>query len=1086
MNVYLQPTTSSVISKTASIAKDLHISGASKILIFSEDKITLSLELELAKAFGGGFMNVDVSTFKRYVSSKNHSAKMLSKESSVMIIRKIMSDSANEDGLKIFNFNKSGTGTALVLYELISQISSAGVTVEDLELLMERDKENVSLALSNKIKGVIYVIKKYKEFTEKESVYDSSDYLGLMPQLLQEDGELKDTHVILSGFSSMTKQRTEIVEQIKRLAKGVSCVALGMQDCDAYTFETLSKLKSIDDGLIIKYGRENCVFEGEIIAKNLFNPAVYKKDFKSCETDKIFITEARNLSEETEDIARSIVSEIKNGKRYKDIAVAFGSVDVYLPYISKYFSEYEIPYYVDKAKTLDAHPICDFVTSYLKLLKRNFYKEDFINFVRSPMFDVDLYKTDELIKYVNEHAMTRKVLKRPFVYENERLLEFESMRQAVYDCFCYGENVKTISDYVKCIKLLFDRVKVFENVKKCGEKLLNYGERAQAEYNEKAGEKVLSLLDEMTVIGGDVALSISDFISVFLSGAKAVEITKIPLFKDAVYVGECKDVKIKSVKILYFAGLNGDVPFTKGDTALLTDGDLKELKGFKILVEPTIFTVNKREKESVTVAMMSFTEKLYLSYSNMGARGEVWIKSDVVSSISKIFNIKAKRPKTVKGLLSSKTLNFEDLRYLFSAKSPSLKGVALLSEPSSSGNKIASRIVDAFYSFSNGNQETFKSSRLIEEISNQKCEKRLENAQNLTFLDGYVSSTAIENYFHCPYSHYVQNNLKLQEVKDGQMKVYETGTLLHALTEKYVQNLKKVQDKLSSDCLVDQLLDEILSSEDYSYYLDNATYKYAFKELKKEGKRVCYAIYSSLKDSSFEPYLLEASFDDDHEFKAIKLKVKNGEYKIRGKVDRIDKFQDNIRIIDYKTGKIESQDEKFYVGTKLQLYLYMNAFIKDGLNPAGAYYFPVKDSFDDSADSATYKMRGTTVDDVDVFVASDNNIIENRSSKHFPVKLLKDDSADRNSHAISKQDFLKYLKYAVKVSEQGVEEITSGYITPSPYKGSCEYCKYGGMCGFSTDNGDKERQVKKIDASVIINAVDYEEKRLNCKENENE
>ena len=42
------------------------------------------------------------------------------------------------------------------------------------------------------------------------------------------------------------------------------------------------------------------------------------------------------------------------------------------------------------------------------------------------------------------------------------------------------------------------------------------------------------------------------------------------------------------------------------------------------------------------------------------------------------------------------------------------------------------------------------------------------------------------------------------------------------------------------------------------------------------------------------------------------------------------------------------------------------------------------------------------------------------------------------------------------------------------------------MCGFSTDNGDKERQVKKIDASVIINAVDYEEKRLNCKENENE
>ena len=26
-----------------------------------------------------------------------------------------------------------------------------------------------------------------------------------------------------------------------------------------------------------------------------------------------------------------------------------------------------------------------------------------------------------------------------------------------------------------------------------------------------------------------------------------------------------------------------------------------------------------------------------------------------------------------------------------------------------------------------------------------------------------------------------------------------------------------------------------------------------------------------------------------------------------------------------------------------------------------------------------------------------------------------------------------------------------GYIEPSPYDGSCGYCKYGGMCGFNHD-----------------------------------
>ena len=47
-----------------------------------------------------------------------------------------------------------------------------------------------------------------------------------------------------------------------------------------------------------------------------------------------------------------------------------------------------------------------------------------------------------------------------------------------------------------------------------------------------------------------------------------------------------QSVRIKSAKVLYAVGLNGDIPFTKSDTSLLSDGDLNELDGFDIKVEP--------------------------------------------------------------------------------------------------------------------------------------------------------------------------------------------------------------------------------------------------------------------------------------------------------------------------------------------------------------------------------------------------------------------------------------------------------------------------------------------------------------------
>ena len=63
-------------------------------------------------------------------------------------------------------------------------------------------------------------------------------------------------------------------------------------------------------------------------------------------------------------------------------------------------------------------------------------------------------------------------------------------------------------------------------------------------------------------------------------------------------------------------------------------------------------------------------------------------------------------------------------------------------------------------------------------------------------------------------------------------------------------------------------------------------------------------------------------------------------------------------------------------------------------------------------------------------------------------------------------EFRDFLDYSVFAARQGSAELKEGYIAPTPYGKSCEYCKYGGMCGFNRD-ACLPREEPTIDAMQI-------------------
>ena len=163
------------------------------------------------------------------------------------------------------------------------------------------------------------------------------------------------------------------------------------------------------------------------------------------------------------------------------------------------------------------------------------------------------------------------------------------------------------------------------------------------------------------------------------------------------------------------------------------------------------------------------------------------------------------------------------------------------------------------------------------------------------------------------------------------------------------------------------------------------------------------------------------------------------------------------------------KDEKFYTGQNLQLYLYMNAFVRNGEEPAGAYYYAVNDSFRRSGADET-PMAGKTLSSDDIIDATDKNARANGKRSVIDYKISKKTGKPGGS-TCDDHTLRGYMKYAKKLAEKAVSDITDGVIVASPYEKSCDYCEYGAICGYDEEAGYKERKVSYVNSKTIVEAA---------------
>lgn len=997
-------------------------------LIFCEDRLTLIAERALTKRMGGTFQS-SVATFARFLKTDERT---VSKQGSVMAVGEVMTRLLRQNELQCFT-SVSGVGNnAKSIYETLAQFSASEVTPEILResaMLLPND------ALKKKTLDLALIYEGYNEFLNARGLLDESRYLALLPAHIREKENLENTNVFFLCFSSFTAQAAQTIRAVLEKAKNVVGIFCSGEE-DIYTNRAANTFLRVCE----EYGKTQVLNlgkpllgEAEVLRSGLFNPERLQKS--RVQTEKIYTYEAADKIDEAEYVAvqiRRAMAE-RESLRFRDFSVLLPNVDGYALSIKRAFGEYGIPFFLDEKKSLKRHPLSRFLLDCFRVVRERFSPVAVQSLAQNFFFgESDEYR-NYLLKFANYRGGAKREIKK--LETVEKLFDLEKLERGKEKLLLATKNIKARGqgrDYCLAVRQILADFNVKERLLELEEEVKDVAQKSYLSQIYSALERVLLEAETLT---GNTELSVAEFAAVLQDGLDATEISLIPLKTDAVFIGNVSDSRIEKAYAVFAMGMTEDVPANAGDAAIVSDKEIARLAEVKTLLEPTVAEVNLRTRESVCLNLCAFYGELHLSYP-LSADGSEPALSDIFRYVDALFC-----DGEGKSLPKRKQVRQEDFKYQCSAAAPAIRQLLLAKneyeKKREDTRKKYSSLFSALDKLSVQEKDDY-----LQEHKGQVC---VERGEELFFRGGKISPTALEGYFSCPFRNFAERGLRLKEREETVVLAVDTGNFIHELLEKTTVKAEEIETEEEMRTVAMQIGAEILKSPVYAAQSDTASGLFFSEKLLKEGADVAVAAYRQIKNSEFVVEETEKSVSTPE---------------LHGKIDRVDTTEKYVRVIDYKTGAIDDKALSYYTGRKLQMQLYMSA-IKGERIPAGVFYFPASIDYAENGDGR-FQMKGFMNGDEEALRCGDKSISEDKQSEYFPAALKN----TRSKRVMEETQFRDFLDYSVFVARQGCKELKEGYVAPTPYGSSCEYCKYGGMCGFHRDLQDK-----RVEATIEPSAI---------------
>lgn len=621
--------------------------------------------------------------------------------------------------------------------------------------------------------------------------------------------------------------------------------------------------------------------------------------------------------------------------------------------------------------------------------------------------------------------------------DKKRLAEINSTRLQIVNTLTEFKNSfsGTPKNRIEALYKLFNKFETKKELLKFCNKIENDGDSYNSSLIKQSWDAVVEVFNSMVTVLDDCDIDNRSFIDVLMLGFESTSISNVPQRLDEVAFGGADRIRPSKPKISLILGANqGTFPAGYSQHGLFAAKDLELIRDYGIELDSDIIKSVVEENYLVYSLLCCPTDKTFVLFSRTNANGDPEEKSNFISEILYAFS-------ETEVLEFSLTSSGEFLPH---SPKEAFNNLGKFSDNDAVNVREALKSTEQY-------DEKLKELMLCEfyddfTVSPQTANKLFGN-------DLSVSASKFDCYHKCSLSYLLRYGFKAKKLQKADLNVIQRGTIVHYVLENIIEKYKRGLAELSTIEInreVDKLIEDYVLQISGSDVIMTARFAFLLDRISKSVKEIIYHLAEEFAQTDFEPMFCELSIGDGGDIPKVQYVLEDGtNLYLEGKIDRVDVFENNVRVVDYKTGRMSFALSDTLFGLNMQMLLYLRAFIKTGGNlisnpkPAGVLYMS------SSGDNTTgYKMNGVISDSDEIARAMEK---ENKG-RFIPKKT------DKSKSYISEEMFeLVFDKIDCLLKDMGAN-VKKGrffaYPTDSQNVNACQFCDFASICRSS----DKEHR----------------------------
>ena len=719
-----------------------------------------------------------------------------------------------------------------------------------------------------------------------------------------------------------------------------------------------------------------------------------------------------------------------------------------------------IPHYVARKDSVARHGLCRLLLGALRCATGGYATEDVLHMAKSGFSLLTAEEAHWLENYALENGVNHTRWRKPFTrgeaekaepLREKLIAPAERLRERL-------RNAKTAAQSVEAVFQLLEEVNAYQTLLEREEELLRRGMDAEAATNRQVWQCIMDLLDQLHALLGERRAAMKDIARFVTSGLTGASVASLPPRPDQVMIGEAGHLLTGRIDALILCGMQDGVMGSAQDS-LLTEAERRALSD--ALERPIgltrLETAALRQSDFYRTMAMP-RQQLQLTFAQGGQDGAALRPAGIVEDLKGLF------PALV--ITGGVTADGSDEVPL--SPQMALDGLAPRLRALSEGRteQLAPEWADALRWLWHSPEWHDRTAQIIQSAAGGSGGQILPaELTRALFTQDSVSISRLETYAACPYQHYVDYGLKPVRREAWAFEADDAGDFYHAALQGFAHAALMHPDwpelpEEEVERLIDEVLEPLTAQWADGPLADTPAQQLQGEKYVQTVKRAAWLFTRHARNSRFATVGEEMEFGTEGGLPPVVLTLADGRrIALRGKIDRVDLWESDkgayLRVIDYKSGRKEIDPTRLWYGLQLQLMLYLQAAAQ-GLraNPAGAFYFMVRDPLVDAEDAREaaekalakqLQLKGVVLSDVNVVEAMDAD------GTALGTIFTKTGGVSAYASAYSPEEMEALLTHTKRKAAELADGIRSGDISVSPAQmktwSACEWCEYAAVCG---------------------------------------